>query len=219
MKYFEIVNPQVEEALKQGRYLAMISGNHDTTRLSEWLDAKEASLLYLFMASFPNVPFFYYGDEILMHYLKGISSVEGGYNRTGSRSPMQWDTSLPSAGFSSSAKTYIRLDEDRAGLSVEEQEKDPESLLSNLRKLLLFKAKHAALDNDASYRMLENGKNGVLIYEREKGGEKLRVYLNPRGEGKAFSASGEILFALGEASLENGSLSLGEQSACVVKLA
>ena len=219
VKYFEIVNPQVEEALKQGRYLAMISGNHDTTRLSEWLDAKEASLLYLFMASFPNVPFFYYGDEILMHYLKGISSVEGGYNRTGSRSPMQWDTSLPSAGFSSSAKTYIRLDEDRAGLSVEEQEKDPESLLCNLRKILLFKAKHAALDNDASYRMLENGKNGVLIYEREKGGEKLRVYLNPRGEGKAFSASGEILFALGEASLENGSLSLGEQSACVVKLA
>ena len=35
-------------------------------------------------------PFVYYGDEIAMRYLD-LDSVEGGYNRTGSRSPMQWD--------------------------------------------------------------------------------------------------------------------------------
>ena len=31
----------------------------------------------------------YYGDEIGMRYVEGLKSVEGGYNRTGSRSPMQ----------------------------------------------------------------------------------------------------------------------------------
>lgn len=37
----------------------------------------------------PGAPFIYYGDEIGMRYLEGLTSVEGGYGRTGSRSPMQ----------------------------------------------------------------------------------------------------------------------------------
>lgn len=41
----------------------------------------------------PGAPFIYYGDEIGMRYVEGLVSKEGGYGRTGARSPMQWDSS------------------------------------------------------------------------------------------------------------------------------
>ncbi len=37
----------------------------------------------------PGVPFLYYGDEIGMRY-RALPGKEGGYVRTGSRTPMQW---------------------------------------------------------------------------------------------------------------------------------
>ena len=219
IKYFDLVGPLVELAQNKGRYLAGISGNHDTVRLSEWLDEKEASLAYFFMVTMPNVPFFYYGDELLMHYLKGIPSVEGGYQRTGSRSPMQWDTSKPSAGFSKSKKTYIRLDPHRKGLSVEEEAKDEKSLLNVLKKLLEFKTQHAALDNDASWTPVANGGEGYVAYEREKNGEKLLMVINPRAETKIIDLAGKgIVYKNGEAEEKAKGLKIGPQSAAILRL-
>jgi len=36
------------------------------------------------------VPFIYYGDEIGLRMPHGLASKEGGYQRTGTRTPMQW---------------------------------------------------------------------------------------------------------------------------------
>lgn len=38
----------------------------------------------------PGIPFVYYGDEIGMEYIPDMPSKEGGFTRTGSRTPMQW---------------------------------------------------------------------------------------------------------------------------------
>lgn len=220
VKYFEILNPLIENAQKQGRYLAMISGNHDTIRLSEWLDEKEAALCYIFMATMPCVPFYYYGDEILMRYLKGIPSIEGGYQRTGSRSPMQWNNNKPNAGFSSNKKTYIRLDPKRKGISVAEEERRPGSLLLSLKGALKLKQEHPALDNDASYALLNDGKDGLIVYERKKGGETIRVYINARANDVSTSCKeGDIVYKVGEASYRNGEIALAGQSAAIVKIA
>lgn len=218
VRYFEMLQPLVESAQEKGKYLACISGNHDTVRLSEWLDEKEALLAYFFMATMPNVPFFYYGDELLMHYLQGIPSVEGGYQRTGSRSPMQWDASKPSAGFSKSKKTYIRLDPHRKGLSVEEESRDLNSLLNALKKLLGFKAKHVSLDNDASWAPIASGSEGYLVYERAKGEEKLLIVINPRTESKLIDvAEKEIIYKIGEVDEKDGRVEFGSQSAAILK--
>ena len=218
-KYLSLLQPLVEFAQGKGRYLACISGNHDTVRLSEWLDKKEAALAYFFMATMPNVPFFYYGDELLMHYLKDIPSVEGGYQRTGSRSPMQWDASKPSAGFSKSKKTYIRLDPYRKGLSVEEQSKDGKSLLNTLKGLLSFKAGHVALDNDASWRMAFDGHDGYVGYEREKDGERLLILINPRGDAKEVQTKAKaVLHSLGKVKENGDCIEIGAQSAAILKL-
>ena len=76
------------------------SGNHDMDRLARRLQGNELKIAFAFLLSMPGAPFIYYGDEIGMRYVEGLKSVEGGYNRTGSRSPMQWDDST-NAGFSS----------------------------------------------------------------------------------------------------------------------
>ena len=62
----------------------------------------------------PGAPFIYYGDEIGMRYVEGLTSVEGGYGRTGSRSPMQWNATK-NAGFSTaeSENLYIPIDTDQ----------------------------------------------------------------------------------------------------------
>ena len=67
------------------------SGNHDMDRLARRLQGDELKIAFAFLLSMPGAPFIYYGDEIGMRYVEGLKSVEGGYNRTGSRSPMQWD--------------------------------------------------------------------------------------------------------------------------------
>lgn len=70
----------------------------------------------------PGAPFIYYGNELGMRYLEGIRSVEGGYHRTGARSPMQWDGSL-NAGFSRAKPEdlYIPIDPEPSRPTAENQ--------------------------------------------------------------------------------------------------
>lgn len=77
-------------------------------RLAKNLDTDELKVAFAFLLSMPGAPFIYYGDEIGMRYVEGLTSVEGGYGRTGSRTPMQWDDSL-SAGFQQLVRINIIL--------------------------------------------------------------------------------------------------------------
>lgn len=72
-------------------YLAPITCNHDTPRLAPRLSERELELCYAMLLTLKGVPYIYYGDEIMMPYVEGLTSVEGGYNRTGSRQMMDWD--------------------------------------------------------------------------------------------------------------------------------
>ena len=69
--------------------------SHDTARFKSLLgkDVARLPLAVVWLFCWPGVPCIYYGDEIGMNYVEGLNSVEGGYGRTGSRSPMQWDSS------------------------------------------------------------------------------------------------------------------------------
>ena len=58
-------------------------------RLRKYLDPEEMKVAFAFLLSMPGAPFLYYGDEIGMRQLDLVSK-EGGYDRTGARTPMQW---------------------------------------------------------------------------------------------------------------------------------
>ena len=95
--------PQYERSHLLGSF-SFLTCNHDTPRIAPRLTAREISLAYGMVFTMPGIPFLYYGDEIGMHY-RDIPTKEGGYRRTGSRTPMQWAPynagASPSCGFSS----------------------------------------------------------------------------------------------------------------------
>ena len=91
-------------------YMCMPTGNHDMIRYSHRRTQDEMKLVAAFIMLMPSIPFIYYGDEIGLPYREGLASKEGGYFRTGSRTPMQWDGGK-NRGFSSAdGALYLPVD-------------------------------------------------------------------------------------------------------------
>ena len=133
------LQPYLEQILKTKEGLISIpSANHDYQRpASDGRTEKDLKVIFTMLLTWPGVPFIYYGDEIGMRYLKGLSSKEGGYERTGTRTPMQWDDG-PNAGFSTapSKKLYLPIDPRRSRPTVEAQQDDPVPCLNHVKKLI-----------------------------------------------------------------------------------
>lgn len=159
-------------------YVAIPSSNHDISRPSHGRDAADLKVLYTFLLTWPHVPFIYYGDEIGMRYMAELPSKEGGYQRTGSRTPMQWDTS-PLAGFSTNlqAQPYLPIDPDDARPDVASQREDRESLWHHVNRLIYLRSTERDLMASASCELLTDSSPGYpLAYRR---GESLIVVINP----------------------------------------
>ena len=93
-------------AIGEPGHIALPTANHDFARLHAGpRTAEQLPPAFAFLLTFPTLPAIYYGDEIGMRYVPGLPDVEGSisvassFNRAGSRTPMQWDSS-PNAGFS-----------------------------------------------------------------------------------------------------------------------
>jgi len=123
------------QKIKNRGHIGLYSSNHDFTRISVNRTQKEIELVFVFMLTMPAVPFIYYGDEIGMKYQRNLPSKEGGYERTGSRTPMHW-LSDNNAGFSSATadKLYLPVGSEYKKLNVDYQNKIPHSLLNKVRQ-------------------------------------------------------------------------------------
>lgn len=165
-------------------YICIPSSNHDMDRLARGRDVGELKVCFAFLLTMPGVPFIYYGDEIGMRYLEGLTSVEGGFGRTGSRSPMQWDKS-ENMGFSKATedKLYIKTDDSADAPNVLEQEEDPNSLLNEIKLLTELRHSHKALMSDGKFEFVYAEKNKYpLVYKRFDENEQFIIVINPSGE-------------------------------------
>jgi maltose alpha-D-glucosyltransferase/alpha-amylase len=129
----------------------------------------------------PGVPFIYYGDEIGMRSLNDLPSKEGGYGRTGARTPMQWDASA-NAGFSTAPaeKLYLPIDPAADRPTVAAQLDDPASSLNVTRDLISLRKAHPALGAGGSFEsVLVTGKRWPFVYRRAKGREEILIAINP----------------------------------------
>lgn len=211
--------------LTDGKGLICIpSGNHDMDRLSRYLDEDELRVAFAFLLSMPGAPFIYYGDEIGMRYVEGLTSVEGGYGRTGSRSPMQWDKGL-NAGFSSAPaeKLYIPLDpaEDRPYASA--QMSDEGSLRSEVKRLIAFRQANPALRSRGGIKFLTDGAEArALIYKRTSGGQTITVIINPANKPvsvpEEFISGGRVVYTAGSYDNSRGQLTVNGCSAVFVEV-
>ena len=197
-------------------YISLLTCNHDTIRPRYNLEPEELKLAYAFLFTMPGVPFLYYGDEIGMRYLE-LPTKEGGYHRTGSRTPMQWD-GTENLGFSKGSAEALYLPVDPAGdaPTVAGQEDDPDSLLNTVRALLKLRHEQPDLQADAPFEPVCTEKGKPFVYRR--GGLVLAV--NPSGEKLFADLEDEIdeaLFTLGMADARGTRLVMGPQSFAVLR--
>lgn len=191
------------------------SSNHDMPRLARGRDVRDLKICFAFLLTMAGAPFIYYGDEIGMRYLEGLTSVEGGYDRTGSRSPMQWEKK-EGFGFTSAKTSYIPFDKSEDAPSVEEQSVNSDSLLAAVKELLALRAAHKALQSFGEFvPVFAQKERYPFAYERRAAGENILVVLNPadREECAAFDCSGKVLWSVGGVP-EDGKIPA--RSACVI---
>ncbi|MCR4586831.1 MAG: glycosylase [Lachnospiraceae bacterium] len=222
--------PKYEKTRENG-YIAFISGNHDTPRIKNGLADDEIKLFYALMYTLPGVPFLYYGDEIGMHYRKDLPTKEGGYSRTGSRTPMQW-TDGETKGFSAATpdKLYLPVDPAEDAPSVERQKEDPASLYHTVKALSGLRHDLPELQADGDFAVILGEKGEPFVYRRGN----FVCAINPTGEEKriplkmveeAFAKEGRAfeypmtpapLCGIGKAVITQGTLVLGARSFALI---
>ena len=206
------------EVSRDAGYISMITCNHDTPRPAATLTDRELKLAYAFILTMPGVPFIYYGDEIGMKYLD-VATKEGGYQRTGSRTPMQWDRTK-NMGFSSAESTQIYLPVDGSvdAPCVADQEKDPDSLLNEVKRLTALRAEYEDLQAAAPFRAIRaGGPDEAFVYGRGDMVLALNTSSHeqtvevPEADGK------KMIYSIGSCSHDGKSITVPAQSFAVLK--
>ncbi|MGE5461779.1 MAG: alpha-amylase family glycosyl hydrolase, partial [Syntrophothermus sp.] len=116
---------------------APILTNHDQDRIMSQLgnDVDKARVAASVLLTTPGTPFMYYGEEIGMTGVKPDPNI---------RRPMQW-SSAAYAGFTSGKKPWEPVDKSYETVNVDQESKDPQSLLSHYRSLIQVRNSHPAL--------------------------------------------------------------------------
>ena len=197
------------EATKDKGYISMFTCNHDTPRPARTLTEEELKLAYAFILTMPGVPFLYYGDEIGMRYLD-VKTREGGYQRTGSRTPMQWNRE-PNAGFSGCDRKnlYLPVDPSPDAPDVRSQQENEDSLWHTVRTLIHIRHAYPDLQADSVFVPLNN-EGHHLFYRR---GDMI-LGVNPSREERVMGGLQNMtpVYAIGEYTLDEDRVVLGAQS-------
>lgn len=151
-----------------GQYATFLT-NHDQNRVMSELqgdiDAAKAAASILLTS--PGVPFIYYGEEVGMVGEKPDERI---------RTPMQWDDSLATAGFSA-AMPWQRVQTGYKTFNVAAMTDDPGSLLSHYRSLIHLRNAHPALRSNA-IQLVTSSDRGIYACLRYAEGEALLVVVN-----------------------------------------
>lgn len=197
-------------------FMCVPTGNHDMIRYANTRTPQELKLIAAFILLLPCVPFLYYGDEIGMAYQQ-LTSKEGGYFRTGSRTPMQW-TDGKNKGFSTGDTLYLPVDDREDAPSVARQQADPDSLYHTIRQFIALRGSCEDFRADGDFRLVyaEEGKYPFVF---RRGDHLVAVNPSDREVSIPLALQGEaILCANGSGALTDGTLRMSPVSLVVFKL-
>lgn len=204
---------------KEYGYISFITCNHDTPRMRRDLDESELKLAYAFIFTMPGVPFLYYGDEIGMRFIEGLTSKEGGYSRTGTRTPMQWNSDK-NHGFSAASKDklYLPVDESADAPTVENQSECKGSLLNTVKDVIKLRHEYQSLQADGDFEILYAESNKYpFIYKR--GNFVIGVNPSSNEVTAQVSVKGDIIYSIGEkAKIRTDEIAMPPQSFDIIKM-
>ena len=167
-----------------GSWPVWTGGNHDVYRFpSRWCggDAVKARCALMMLLTLPGSVFLYYGDELGMpdtevpkeHLQDPVGKkLYPVYGRDPERTPMQWSP-FPGAGFTAPGGEPWLPFGHTAACNVEDQRRDPESMLSLCRDLVGLRAAVPDLRAGAYSRFAAEG--GLWAWRR---GDRVVVAMN-----------------------------------------
>ncbi len=181
-------------AIPAGKHELVFVENHDMPRVAS--DAgmtpeklRTAATLGILLK---GTPLIYYGQELGM---RGIARPEykSDEKDIGNREAFEWNAKVEAPGQANwykGPKSYWteRSAKDNDGISVAEEDRDPNSLLNHYRMLLKLRAQHAAFRTGAQ-RVIQTGPNDLMI-ERIGGGERFLIIVNLSNKPAVFDAKG-----------------------------
>ena len=209
--------PKYNETKENG-YISFMTCNHDTPRPARTLSQDELKIAYAFLFTMPGVPFLYYGDEIGMDYLD-VDNKEGGYHRTGSRTPMQWNHEK-NLGFSKAQEEdiYLPVDIRDNAPTVQDQLEDKKSLLNIVRDIIHLRRTYDDLKADAPFEVVIRDKGKPFVYKRKN----LLAVVNPSLEEKTIDMNMDIaaepIYTIGDACKIEATIKVGKQSFALFKI-
>jgi len=180
-----------EAALGENNWPNFVLNNHDVkrsaTRYGIGEDDERQKVTAALLLTLRGTPFLYYGEEIGMREANikrsEIHDPIGRYywplykGRDGCRTPMQWEPGK-NAGFSNSTP-WLPLQKGFKERNVENQNKEPNSLLNFYKHMLAIRRETPALvSGDISF--LEGIPKGILAYRRQTPASEAVVLLNFR---------------------------------------
>jgi alpha-glucosidase len=189
---------EYERSLPRGAWPNWVLGNHDRSRLATRLGADQARVAAVLLCTLRGTPTLYYGDELGMcdvsippeavqdPYEKNVPGL--GLGRDPARTPMQWSAGA-GAGFTQ-GRPWLPLADDYPLRNVEQQRRDPGSLLCLYRELLALRRAHRALAI-GEYAELTRSEH-VLGYQRSHGSQSDAVLLNTSAEPQALDVPGSL---------------------------
>jgi len=138
-------------------------------------DRRKIELAHSMLLTLPGSPILYYGDEVLMGdniYLP---------DRNGVRTPMQWDSSKPHAGFSRAEKIYAPIVQSKEygpeRVNVMDAMNEPSSFYNILKRMIGARRKHPCFGWGKLHWMLTN-RPSIAAWVRYHGEDKILIVSN-----------------------------------------
>lgn len=175
-KFFDLCN-KICPIIKDKGYFSVPSGSHDQIRLAKNKTQEVLKSIYAFLLTFKHVPVIYYGDEIGLTHYDNINK-EGGYIRTGARTPFQWNNKK-NRGFSAIDNIYLPVNNYDIQ-SLESQIDNKNSLFYFIKELIKLRKIYKCLNAEGSINIVNT--NYPLIYERYDENEKITICINPNNK-------------------------------------
>jgi alpha-glucosidase len=182
------------EAVLGAGWTTWAMSNHDNVRVvtrcrsSVDLQGDEPALAKLLLAallSFRGGACVYQGEELGLTEADvafadlrdpwGIEFWPDFKGRDGCRTPMPWSSQAPDGGFTTN-KPWLPIPPEHLALAVNEQERDPDSVLHWFRRFLSWRKKHPSLVQGEI--VFVESSEPILAFERSWNGERILCVFN-----------------------------------------
>ena len=207
--FFNYLFENLNEIKGKG-YLSVVTGNHDLPRISMGRTFEELKTVFAFILALPCVPLIYYGDEIGMPYTN-LKNKDGGYCRTGARTPMHW-SSEKNAGFSKCDKElYLPVHPNYREVNYETLSQDENSLVNTVKRLVEMKRNNPDVFScDAQFELLNE--TYPLVFKRTAADRTLVCAVNPTDRALDLKLPDGMVLASENVERENENVIMGPVS-------